>query len=396
MKTEACHVYDLEERYAPLMESLFGKGNYNLGPVDGDLTKTPLAQLAVPNFLISGPPCPPWAGNGLKQSQQDERACVFEAVVKWILHFARSDQFLGFAIENVSGMMKKIGGREAYTDIVLAELANSLKGILTIDLVTMVLTDYGLPHQRTRIFFRGVRTTLLQGQGMPAVLQPTALEHKSLAECLAPDLPHTPRDSLCLNKQKNLRNFEFQVKVAIKKGAIGKESIAVCSIDRSEAAIWQVKITYDKVPTLLTQNHCLFLLSTGDLDKPDADRKFFRFLDPYERMLLQGVHVQVAEKLNDSNLIVKAAGNCYPPVLVAAVVAPILALIPAEFVVKKGETYEPTRLVDNFKVRRPRKLPTAMKANAMKAKAMKPKAMKSKAKPAMKVMRKMKAKTRAR
>ena len=77
LKTEACHVYDLEDRYAPLMEQLFGKGNYHLGPDDGDLTKIPLAQLTVPNFLMSGPPCPPWAGNGHKQNIGDIRSTAF-------------------------------------------------------------------------------------------------------------------------------------------------------------------------------------------------------------------------------------------------------------------------------------------------------------------------------
>eukprot|EP00435_Cladocopium_sp_Y103_P026564 s2101_g6.t1 len=63
-------------------------------------------------------------------------------------------------------------------------------------------------------------------------------------------------------------------------------------------------------PTLTTTNKYLFVASL-DLDKEHSKRKFFRFLHPSERMLLQGFPADVLDDASDA-LRVHGSGNCIP------------------------------------------------------------------------------------
>lgn len=361
LRTVSCHVYDLEPDYAALYDSIFGAGKYCVGPDHGDLLKIKLQDLEVPNFLIAGPPCPPWAGNGLKRGESDARADVYGAILKWIVHWSRHPQFLGFALENVGGMAKRNQGCEAYLPRALKTLRAAVPTWI-FDFVTLSLQDYKLPQSRTRVFLRGMPRALVTDM-IPPPLDGNLLEPKTLQDCLIQGLPCTKRDSLISNRKKNLKNFEFQLRVARKKNELGATSIAVCSIDRSSEATWQSSIQYDRIPTLTTSNVFLFMISTDDLDAPDDQKKLFRFLHPLERLLLQGLPVQKGDKLGNEKLIVKAAGNCYPPVLVAAAIAPMLALVPSDFIVDPAEIkYAPSHAAKTFRV------PTADRT-AMKGKA---------------------------
>ena len=62
-----CNVYDLDNRYEKHLKAHFKNpaDGLFLGRTKGDLTKVPLEELRLPvDLLVSGPPCPPWAGNG--------------------------------------------------------------------------------------------------------------------------------------------------------------------------------------------------------------------------------------------------------------------------------------------------------------------------------------------
>ena len=84
-------------------------------------------------------------------------------------------------------------------------------------------------------------------------------------------------------------------------------------------------ITIDMAPTLTTSNVWLFVLSV-DLHLPLEQRAFHRYLHPVERLALQGFDKIAAENfvVGESKLVVKAAGNAYPPALIAAATAPML------------------------------------------------------------------------
>ena len=88
-----CNVYDLEEGYSAHLIKHFDNpaDGLHLGKHEGDVTQVMLQDLKMPvDLLSSGPPCPPWAGNGNKQGTDDAWAQVFVAVVKWMVHFMDS------------------------------------------------------------------------------------------------------------------------------------------------------------------------------------------------------------------------------------------------------------------------------------------------------------------
>ena len=73
------NMYDVESGNDALLKqhyreaSVQGKVVLNTG-TSGDLCSVDMMRLEKPDGLCSGPPCPPWAGNGNKKSQDDPRA----------------------------------------------------------------------------------------------------------------------------------------------------------------------------------------------------------------------------------------------------------------------------------------------------------------------------------
>ena len=60
----AVNVYDLESRYEAHLRSHLGAScELHLGQVEGDLTQHLCSRGLPCDLLVSGPPCPPWAGN---------------------------------------------------------------------------------------------------------------------------------------------------------------------------------------------------------------------------------------------------------------------------------------------------------------------------------------------
>ena len=105
METEAdtFFVHDLEPGYESyLKQHLQSMGMQakdillKLGEVKGDLLKMPLKKLLESghmDLLIAGPPCPPWAGQGLKRSTKDIRAKVFVRILLWAVVLIKSCGF---------------------------------------------------------------------------------------------------------------------------------------------------------------------------------------------------------------------------------------------------------------------------------------------------------------
>ena len=87
-------VYDLQAGYKNyLLDHLQAGGMrlqdivLNLGKKAGDLMKVPLSELGWADFLVSGPPCPPWAGQRKRTGLKDKhkRGHVFMRVLQWAL-----------------------------------------------------------------------------------------------------------------------------------------------------------------------------------------------------------------------------------------------------------------------------------------------------------------------
>ena len=65
LKTHNLGAYDVEEKYRKVLSEVVLPHALHLG-VAGDITKVDLQSLPIPHYVIGGPPCPPWAGNGKK------------------------------------------------------------------------------------------------------------------------------------------------------------------------------------------------------------------------------------------------------------------------------------------------------------------------------------------
>ena len=76
--------------------------------------------------------------------------------------------------------------------------------------------------------------------------------------------------------------------VWIASGDLKGAEVAIAAVDRGAGKTWPQKWYVDVCPTLTTANKYLFLMSLKDMSQPDHARAFFRFLDPRERMCLQG------------------------------------------------------------------------------------------------------------
>ncbi len=50
----------------------------------GDVRSVSVSDLRDVDGVVAGPPCPPWAGNGLRRWASDERHETFGIAISWI------------------------------------------------------------------------------------------------------------------------------------------------------------------------------------------------------------------------------------------------------------------------------------------------------------------------
>ena len=85
----AVNVFDVESKLSQYYQGLASLGqvvdaNGSFGSNCGDIEKVDLDSLLFADGLVAGPPCGPWASNGLRHGGNDERSKVFDTVVKWV------------------------------------------------------------------------------------------------------------------------------------------------------------------------------------------------------------------------------------------------------------------------------------------------------------------------
>ena len=365
----------------------------------GDIRAIDLGILPGLDIITSGPPCPPWAGNGVRKGSDDARAKVFEQVLRWIVHMGTLDdnQKLKIVIiENVGGCMKNCNGQRPFMLIAKEELAKHMPHFV-FDIITLQLSDYSIPHIRERVLLRGLNKSIANYIAPP--LKPFG--KGDLRNFLRRDLPASDRNELNQNKLQNLRDHEFKVKCMLKSKTLQDGDIAVFSIDRADEKAWKQRICVGAVPTLTCHNTWLWVCSTADMSMPPEQREFSRFLDPRERLALHGLSPSLASTLRPTELLVKACGNSYAPQIIAAAVVPMLGQMAASGV-KAGEEImgsPPSASTNSFSLEEALKKTKTEKRKATKGKApMKGKAKKSKAtksKAPMKGKAKSKAKGKA-
>ena len=174
VRYQANNVYDLEHRYqAYLTQHLGGNVQLHLGKKDGDLCQLQLSDVERPvDLLVSGPPCPPWAGQGNHKGQHDHRADVFIVVMKVCIALIKVGDLHACCIENVKGILAKIKGSTcSFMDQILhilrQECAEFQWGVHTLQ-----ASSYLLAQQRTRVFLRGVRKSDFPASSTDSLWQP--------------------------------------------------------------------------------------------------------------------------------------------------------------------------------------------------------------------------------
>ena len=315
-----CNVYDLDQRYSDYLTGHFKNpaDGLFLGPVAGDVTQVALTDLKMPvDLLCSGPPCPPWAGNGNKKGREDKRADVFVAVIKWVVKAIKTGSLIAVVLENVKGILQKVGGQESFMTQLLSVLEQNANEFVW-EVKVLNAEHYYLAQSRERVFLRGMRTVFLRnGRELPPVLTPFG--KRSFREFLDLSLPSTPRGDLTLPQQANLKGMLAKLKKDKTAGTLDNVEYVVFSVDRAEGKVWKARYHKDICPTLTCNNRYLFVVSVSDLEsKSDVGRTCFRFLHPRERFCLQGFKTSVYDAMPSDICAIKAAGNAYPvPLLVA-------------------------------------------------------------------------------
>ena len=320
--------YDLEDSYRScLTKHLHSMGmqvvELHVGKIDGNLLSVPLTSLSRPvDFLISGPPCPPWAGQGKHKGRADPKADVFMAVVSWVIFLVGSGGLLGVVLENVPGIMSETSdGHESVGAVFLKVLR---KYCPEFDWVVdkLELVNYLHPQTRVRVFIRGLRKVICQC--VPPPLQ--SFGRRSLKEALGLS-PYTPRNVLSVPQQQNLKDAEAEAKKLHAAGKVNLCDLIVVPVDRSwdEDIQYNASLSVNQCPTLTTHNVYLFVLEVGDVinNIEDSQRTYFRKITDPERLALQGFPPNLALDL-PPNRIVFAAGNAFPPPLIAALLHPML------------------------------------------------------------------------
>ena len=111
----------------------------------------------------------------------------------------------------------------------------------------------------------------------------------------------------------------------MRKKNLDPDVLVTFDIDRAAGKVWKQRIVVDGIGTMTTTGDKVFVM-TADIDRPDGERKMFRFLHAGERLGLQGLPKQLTQFLSPKQVI-HAVGNSYPPALVAAMFAPILSCL---------------------------------------------------------------------
>ena len=304
------NVYDLEDRYRDHLEAHLGPhmapgSVLHLGSEDGNILDVSPAQIERPcDVLISGPPCPPWAGNGCKKGQEDARSHVFVKILQICILLIKCNELKMCVLENVKGVLHAQKGQTSFMEKLVAVLSKEAPEFLW-SYTVLSAEAYGLPQQRTRVFLRGLRACF---GPIPDPWPGTGRRH--LREFLTQGLACVDEESLTENMRRNLQAAETRLLKMVTEGKVERADIIVLPLDRSEDGVFNVHVCINVTPTLLTGNRYLFCMSC-DIDKPRQHREFCRFLHPSERMTLQGFPSTLLPDA-PATVRIQGAGNAFP------------------------------------------------------------------------------------
>ena len=107
---EVTYAYDIDESLTPALRQLHGDqvSSFHLGP-DGDLLKVDVRTWSRVDFVVTGPPCPPFStiGPRLTDPREDPRERAFKKVTECLVHQGSLGCW-GFVLETVPGIEKQV------------------------------------------------------------------------------------------------------------------------------------------------------------------------------------------------------------------------------------------------------------------------------------------------
>lgn len=130
----------------------------NLGMIDRrDILSVPEEEIPDGDILTAGFPCQPFSSAGARKGVHDSRGMLY----KECLRIIRSKMPKVIVFENVKGLLstKHIDGRNL-VDVIVEDLSE-INGVgYNVASKLLNASDYGVPQNRQRIFFVGVRKDL--------------------------------------------------------------------------------------------------------------------------------------------------------------------------------------------------------------------------------------------
>lgn len=216
IERHAAQTYRLNHPGVPVLEA-------DVETVCGDALRSWLPGLETPAAVIAGPPCQGYSAAGAR-SAGDRRNLLFRHVSRLAAELdARS-----VMIENVPGV-RRVGGI-SYTDRITGSLRQA--GYETWDHpATLRASDFGVPQNRRRLFFVGMKS----GVELPSHPPPTHVPPGSATtDC---DLPETAKLSERLRDLPVLGSGEGSERLRLPDGRVVLNSTVMCHSERVVAKI---------------------------------------------------------------------------------------------------------------------------------------------------------------
>ena len=319
---EVTHAYDIDESLAPALRHLHGEqvSSFHLGP-DGDLLKVDVRTWSRVDFVVTGPPCPPFStiGTRLIDPREDPRERVFQKVTECLVHQGSLGCW-GFVLETVPGISDRRAGGASYLDTWLSYLRTAAP-MFAIRVWPMQCADY-LPQNRRRLYVVGMHRSA--GVTPPPPTPPRSLR-PTLGELLHKALPC---DESMLSSQQRV-NLRKAIPIAMHRSRaaspptgghqqhLGSFSppLFVIAYDRDPDKAWKESLRCDDcTPTLRAEHSRHWLVKVDDAGIVVLSRA----LHPWERLTLQGFLPHLANFLSRDTLI-RATGNSFSVPVVTAV-----------------------------------------------------------------------------
>ena len=319
---EITYAYDTDMSLGKALRQLHGEqaDTFHLGP-DGDLLMVDVRSWSRVDFVVTGPPCPPFSkiGHRFTDPRMDQRERVFQKVTECLIHQGHLGCW-GFLLETVPGIAVRRESGASYLDTWLSEL-HLAAPMFSVRVWPMQSADY-LPHNRHRLYVVGMR----RDAGItpppptpPKMLRPTLGEllHKALP-CDERMLPSQQR----VNLRKAIQIAMHRAKKVASPSTGGHEHLGsfspplfVIAVDRDPDKVFGENLRCDDcTPTLRAGHSRHWVVKVNDMGLVTLSRG----LHPWERLALQGFPPHLANFLSKETLV-RATGNSFSVPVVTAI-----------------------------------------------------------------------------